>query len=86
MLVLTRRVGETIVIGDKVKITVVAVLDDKVRLGIEAPPEVGIVREELLQAVRDENRAAVHVSVTSRDLPRNFPAKPGKDRNGRTDM
>ncbi len=48
MLVLTRRVGETLMIGDNIKLTVVGLKSGQVRLGIEAPKEVQIQREELL--------------------------------------
>jgi carbon storage regulator len=54
MLVLTRRVGERIVIGDDVEVEVVGILDGRVRLGIVAPRAVSVDREE----VRDEKRAA----------------------------
>ena len=47
MLVLTRKLGEQIVIGDDIVVTVVAVGPGKIRLGIEAPPAVHIVRHEL---------------------------------------
>ncbi len=47
MLVLTRKVGQRILVGDNVAITVVRVSQGTVRLGIEAPPETPIVREEL---------------------------------------
>ena len=49
MLVLTRKVGERVLVGDKVAITVVRIQGNAVRLGIEAPPEMAIVREELAQ-------------------------------------
>ncbi|WP_024851647.1 carbon storage regulator CsrA [Hydrogenovibrio kuenenii] len=48
MLVLTRRVGETLIIGDNVKLTIVGVKSGQVRVGIDAPKEVQIQREELL--------------------------------------
>jgi carbon storage regulator len=48
MLVLSRKVGERIVVGDKVTITVVRLAQGSVRIGIEAPAEMAIVREELL--------------------------------------
>jgi carbon storage regulator len=54
MLVLTRKVGERILIGDNIVLTVVRVQGDKVRLGIEAPPQIAIQREEL----RERSRAA----------------------------
>ena len=48
MLVLTRKVGERIQIGDKVVITVVRATRDSVRIGIEAPPDVTVLRQELV--------------------------------------
>ncbi|MEW8959043.1 MAG: carbon storage regulator CsrA [Moorella sp. (in: firmicutes)] len=87
MLVLTRRVNETIVIDGKIKVTVVAIEDDKIRIGIDAPPEVPIVREELLAAVRDENKAAARTVVAAAGaLPKSFPPRPGKDRGRLTDI
>ncbi len=47
MLVLTRKVGEKILIGDSIVLTVVRIQGDKVRLGIDAPPEVPVHREEV---------------------------------------
>ena len=48
MLILTRRSGETILIGDNIQVTVVDVDRNQVRIGIDAPQEVKIVREELI--------------------------------------
>ena len=48
MLILTRRPGETILIGDNIKVTILDVDRNQVRIGIDAPQEVKIVREELL--------------------------------------
>jgi carbon storage regulator len=58
MLVLTRKVGETIVVDGAIRIRVLAVGRSSVRLGIEAPAGVGIVREELLDADDRAARAA----------------------------
>lgn len=49
MLVLTRKVGEKIVIGDNIVVTVVAIQGHKIRLGIDAPREINIARSELLE-------------------------------------
>lgn len=58
MLVLTRRAGETLMIGDDIKLTVVGIKSGQVRLGIEAPKDVQIQREELLlKKEKPENKA-----------------------------
>ena len=57
MLILTRRPGETILIGDNIQVTVVDVDRNQVRIGIDAPQEVKIVREELLRDDDGQNVA-----------------------------
>ncbi|MBI5709966.1 MAG: carbon storage regulator CsrA [Candidatus Eisenbacteria bacterium] len=58
MLVLTRKLGENIRIGDSVKITVLEVRSGQVKLGIEAPPEIKVHREEIYARIQEENRRA----------------------------
>jgi carbon storage regulator len=58
MLVLTRKLGENIRIGDSVKITVLEVRSGQVKLGIEAPPEVKVHREEIYARIQEEHRRA----------------------------
>lgn len=58
MLVLSRRVGERLVIGNDIVITVLDVRSDGVRIGIDAPREVKITRAEILEAIERENAAA----------------------------
>lgn len=58
MLILTRRPGERVVIGDEILVTVMGVSGHTVRLGIAAPEGVSIYREEIWLAVKEENRAA----------------------------
>lgn len=53
MLILARREGETLLIGDNIEVTVLAVNGSQVRLGIEAPREIQVLREELVQATAD---------------------------------
>jgi carbon storage regulator len=58
MLVLTRRPGESITIGDDIVVTVVTTAGGQVRLGITAPQNVRVMREEILKALQAENSAA----------------------------
>ena len=58
MLILTRRLGESITIGDNIKVSVLGIHGRQVRLGIEAPPEVIVHREEIYVKIQEENRKA----------------------------
>ena len=58
MLVLSRRVGESVVIGDDITVTVLEVRGDVVRIGIDAPRSVAVNRAELLAEVTNSNQAA----------------------------
>ncbi len=64
MLVLTRRIGEQIVIGDEITVTVMAIQGDKVRLGISAPPSVRVDRSEI-----HERRRALRPAVPRASVP-----------------
>ena len=64
MLVITRRAGERIVLGDDIVIEVMEVSGKTVRIGIDAPRSVKAYREEVWAAVREENRAAAEADVT----------------------
>ena len=58
MLVLTRKVDESIIIGDNIKITVVDIRGDQAKIGIEAPLEISVHREEVYLEIQEENRRA----------------------------
>lgn len=54
MLILTRRISESVIVGDNVKITVLGVKGNQVRLGIDAPRDVAVHREEIYNRIQDE--------------------------------
>ncbi|EJD6043733.1 MULTISPECIES: carbon storage regulator CsrA [Providencia] len=58
MLILTRRVGETLMIGDDIKVTVLGVKGTQVRIGIEAPKDVGVHRQEIYNVIQEEIKNA----------------------------
>ena len=59
MLILTRKIGETVAIGDEVKVRVVDVKGRQVRLGIIAPASCAVHREEVFQRIQEQNRQSV---------------------------
>lgn len=58
MLILTRRVGETLMAGDEIKFTVLGVRGNQVRIGVEAPKNVAVHREEIYKRIQDEKNAS----------------------------
>lgn len=70
MLVITRKSGERICVGDDVTITVLEIVGSSVRLGIEAPSEIPVHRHEVWVAVQAENRAAAEASVDDLTPPK----------------
>jgi carbon storage regulator len=65
MLVLTRKLGESIAIDDHIKIVVVQIKGKQVRLGIKAPKETKIHREEVYMAIQEQNKEAIAASPAS---------------------
>lgn len=71
MLVLTRKLNESIMIGDDVKITIVDVKGDQVKLGITAPRQISVHREEVYLEIQKENQLASQSAVANlNDLDR----------------
>ena len=76
MLALTRKVGERIVIGDNIVVTVVSIKGDSIRLAIEAPKEIKIYRGEIFDAIVAENKqAAVPQDLSELDLLKGLQIK-----------
>jgi len=73
MLILTRRVGETLMIGDSVTVTILGVKGNQVRVGITAPKDVAVHREEIFQRIGKE-------SAPGADNPPETPGSAGNDR------
>jgi carbon storage regulator len=69
MLIITRRPGEKIMVGDDVVVHVMEIVGNSVRVGIEAPRSVPVYREEIWNAVRDENRAAAETAPDALPQP-----------------
>lgn len=65
MLVLTRKLGESIAIDDHIKIVVVQIKGKQVRLGIKAPKETKIHREEVYQSIQEQNTVASHTDLST---------------------
>lgn len=77
MLILARKVGQNIIIGGEIEITVVEVRGDQVRLGITAPRSIPVHRKELLEQVAAENVQAAGTAQAAADIPGILRAKRG---------
>lgn len=62
MLILNRKVGESIILDDNIEIKVLEVQDGKIKLGIEAPKEITILRKEIYDEVIEENKKSLEVA------------------------
>ena len=81
MLILSRRPGESLTIGDDVVVTVVGVSGNQIRLGITAPREVRVLREEIYKAMRKEGQGAANAPDSNSRLGDAVGRKQGKCRD-----
>jgi carbon storage regulator len=77
MLILTRRVGETLMIGDEVTVTVLGVKGNQVRIGVNAPRDVAVHREEIYERIKREQEQA----AAQGDGPVSVSVPPGHSHN-----
>jgi carbon storage regulator len=71
MLVLTRKVGESVKIGNDIELKILSIDGEQIKLGIEAPREIAIHRKEVYLAIEQENNAAADTSVDLLNLLKN---------------
>ena len=72
MLALSRKVGESIVIGKDVKISVLEIKGDQIKIGIDAPKNVTIYREEIFKQIEEENKEALKQTNAKESLSKLF--------------
>ena len=87
MLILTRRAGETLMIGDDVTVTVLGINSHQVRIGINAPKEVAVHREEIYERIKAEERKQMktrRAKFGKRRQREDMPRVPFKDSMGAT--
>ncbi|MEN6519773.1 MAG: carbon storage regulator CsrA [Armatimonadota bacterium] len=69
MLVLARKVGQSIIIGENIELTVIEVRGEQVRIGINAPKAISVHRKELLEQIKAENIRVAQQTINSEELP-----------------
>jgi len=68
MLILNRKINESIIIDDRIEIKILEIVDGKIKIGIEAPKEISVLRKEIYEEIKEENTQALNVSLDSFNL------------------
>lgn len=68
MLILNRKLNESIIIDDRIEIKILEIVDGKIKIGIEAPKEISVLRKEIYEEIKEENTQAVNISLDSFNL------------------
>ncbi|MGB9679519.1 MAG: carbon storage regulator CsrA [Thermoanaerobacteraceae bacterium] len=74
MLILTRKIGQSVIIGGNIEINILEIEEDKVKIGVNAPKEISILRKELVE-VKDENTKAIQINKEILSKLENFIKK-----------
>jgi carbon storage regulator len=76
MLILSRKVNEKIMIGEDISISIIDIQGDHIRLGVDAPKTVKVFRQEVFEAIKSQNKAAVASKPVFPELNFNVPQEP----------
>ena len=78
MLILSRKINEKIMIGDNISVSVIEIRGDQVRIGVDAPRTIKVFRQEVFDAIKAENKAAVESAVVFPEVDLGAVRKPLK--------